>query len=265
MFQWKILTAATALVFAGAAAAQESEIDRGVENVDVDIESTPGDLDVDVSTEKPETVKALERADLDVDYDDDDDDVSILIGEDADNIVTGVGTMLQVGGGVQNFTRAARETTNPGGYWDVRGVLGTRSIIGAEAAYHGSAQDIDAVGLDEGAWLMSNGIEGALRLQAPIPAGDAALIQPYAFGGVGTQFYQLVNEGNNTSSVKDGDVVMDLPVGVGLAAGVGGATIDGRFTYRHTMGNELLGDDLYGTSDRALNNWSLGANLGFEF
>jgi hypothetical protein len=261
MFQMKLLglTAAAALTFAGAASAQESEMDRGVENVDVDIESTPGDLDVDVSTEKPETVKALE-ADIDTD-----DDVSILIGEDADNIVTGVGTMLQVGGGVQNFTRAARETTNPGGYWDVRGVLGTRSIIGAEAAYHGSAQDIDAVGLDEGAWLMSNGLEGALRLQAPIPAGDSALIQPYAFGGVGAQFYQLVNEGTNTSSVEDGDVVMDVPVGVGLAAGIGGATLDGRFTYRHTMGNELLGDDLYGTSDRALNNWSLGANLGFEF
>jgi hypothetical protein len=266
MFQWKMLglTAAAALTFAGGAFAQDdnssADLDRGVPNVDVDVQHSPGDVDVDVTTEKPETVKVIEDVDVDVDTN------PILIGEDAPNIVTGVGTMIQVGGGVQNFTRAARETTNPGGMWDARAVVGSRSILGAEAGYHGSAQDINAPGLDTGTWLMSNGLEAALRLQAPIPAGESALIEPYAFGGVGGQFYNLVNDnGNNTSSIKDGDVVMDVPVGVGLAAGFGGVTLDGRYTYRHTMGNELLGNDLYGTSSAALNNWSLGANLGFEF
>ncbi len=260
MFTFKMLglTAAAALTLAGGAFAQDdnssADLDRGVPNVDVDVQRTPGDVDVDVTTEKPEVVKVVE------------DTNPILIGEDAPNIVSGVGTMIQLGGGVQNFTRAARETTNPGGMWDLRAVLGSRSILAAEAGYHGSAQDINAPGLDTGTFLMSNGLEGALRLQAPIPAGETALILPYAFGGVGGQFYNLVNDnGNNTSSIEDGDVVMDLPVGVGLSAGFGGVTLDGRYTYRHTMGNELLGDDLYGTSSAALNNWSLGANLGFEF
>src|SRR5262245_66259238 len=75
------------------------------------------------------------------------------------------GESISLGGGVTNFLAdATRDATNVGGYWDVRATFGTRSYLGGEAAYMGAAQNVRALGLDNGAYLTQNGIEGALRV-----------------------------------------------------------------------------------------------------
>lgn len=183
--------------------------------------------------------------------------------------VTDFGAAVTVGGGVTNFTQSnLNDATSAGGYWDVRGSLGTRSIVGVEAAYHGNSRDIAAIGLRDETFLVGNGLEGALRLNAPLTFEQndvAVLVEPFAFGGIGWTRYNLFNEGTNTSSVLDQDDVFVLPVGVGIAGSVQGVMLDARFTYRPAFGNDLVGSATGAFDNDSLSDWSLGAHVGFEF
>lgn len=171
---------------------------------------------------------------------------------------TGYGAAVELGGGVMNFTgAAARGATSAGGTWDLRLAFGTRSILGLEAAYVGSAQNITAAGLDPNATLLGNGAETALRLNAPF-IYQASLIEPFAFGGVGWTRYNVVNDNFNTSIVREKDDVFTVPFGGGLAASVRGFIVDARFTYRVLYNNQLLGNT-------NLDNWAVTANIGSEF
>src|SRR4029077_444712 len=78
-----------------------------------------------------------------------------------------------VGGGFDDFTNNnLRSMTTGAGYWSARVVAGTRQIVGAEAAYIGDARNIDTLGLSSNARLISNGVEGAVRLNVPIVSQD---------------------------------------------------------------------------------------------
>src|SRR5882672_7019361 len=102
------------------------------------------------------------------------------------------GLALQLGGGVTGFTRkGARNDFNVGGYWDVRAVMGTDSIIGAEVAYVGSARDIQSTGVSNNAALVGNGAEAVARANLPLRLSNVQ-VTPYAFGGVGWTYYQIV-------------------------------------------------------------------------
>jgi hypothetical protein len=185
--------------------------------------------------------------------------------ESDDALYTPFGASVTVGGGVMNYTeRAPLAVTNPGGLWNARVALGTRSVVGLEAGYLGTAQDIDAAGLDSGAFLVSNGAEGALRINAPFTF-EQGMIAPYAVGGLGWQRFDLVNEGANTSSVEDVDNIMTVPMGVGISTVLSGFDLDARAMYHHTIGSELVGENVYSWDSNALNFWSLQAGLGFEF
>ncbi|MDP2343610.1 MAG: hypothetical protein Q8O67_21805 [Deltaproteobacteria bacterium] len=145
-----------------------------------------------------------------------------------------------------------------GGYWDARVGVGTRSVLGAEAAYVGSARDITAPGLNSDAVLVSNGLEGVARINLPIePANTGWLIEPFAFGGLGWSRFNISTDNANTSSIDDVNDVMTLPVGLGMALGYGGVTLDARATFRPAVGP--------GFEENSLNAWGLGAALGFEF
>lgn len=189
-------------------------------------------------------------------------------------LFTPLGAGMLVTGGYKNFVEpGVTDTLTPGGYWDIRGILGTRSFVGLEAAYHGSAQDVEAIGLQEQSYVVSNGVEGAIRLNAPItqamfPQANLqapVLFEPFAFGGVGWQRYTLVNEGENTSSVASDDDILTVPFGAGLAVSIAGLHLDGRVTYRHALYSGLLGSATSSFADTSLNSWSVGGGLGFEF
>ena len=183
-------------------------------------------------------------------------------------LVTPVGVYGQVGGGVGDFTQpGAAGSTNVGGNWDARLGIGTRSILGLEADYNGGARDISALGLSSSAFLMNNGIEGVARLNVPITVPNTkTLVEPYTFGGLGWQHYNLMNTGgSNTSDVSDTDDIMSVPLGVGLDLGFSGFTLDGRATYRQALFNDLLGSPTSSFDRTSLNSWELGAGLGFEF
>jgi len=171
-----------------------------------------------------------------------------------------MGAGFIVGGGFQDFSRdAARSVTDRGGFWSARLVLGTRHVVGMEAAYIGSAQGINALGLSTNAVLVSNGAEGVVRINIPLVRGPA-LFEPFVFGGAGWQRFHVANSSTASSDIANDDDILEVPYGGGLEFSYNGFMADARFTYRSTFFNDLLR-----TSGGNLDNWSAGGLVGFEF
>jgi len=180
-------------------------------------------------------------------------------------VLTPVGVYGFVGGGATNFTQpTVTGATGVGGYWDARLGIGSRSILGGEVAYEGGARDVTALGLNSSAYLINNGLEGLARLNVPITT-RVVLLEPYTFGGLGWQHYSLGNVSTNTSSVRDNDDIMTLPVGLGMQFGFSGFTLDARATYRHAFFSDLFGNSTSSWDAVSLNSWTAGGALGFEF
>lgn len=179
-----------------------------------------------------------------------------------EGIITGYGVGISVGGGFTNFTNnRVQDITELGGSWTARLTLGTRSPIAFEAAYVGTANDIASPGLDSSAMLLGSGVEGALRVN--LAAGYP--VTPFILAGVGWKRYTIVNDNFNTSDVRENDDVIEVPLAVGLAFHVQNFMMDARFDYRPTFNEDLVPglprDDL----TDGLENWTVGARVGFEF
>jgi len=175
-----------------------------------------------------------------------------------------MGVALEAGGGVEGFTdESMRTTTSDGGNWGVRATIGTKSLLGFEGAYIGSAQSIDALGLDNDAVLVGNGVQGALRLNAT----TGMELQPFVFAGVAWRHYQIAQADINTSDVQDSDDVLEVPMGVGLAYKVRGFIVDARGEYRLATENDLMPSlNPTDANDKAsMHRWGVNANVGVEF
>jgi hypothetical protein len=165
-----------------------------------------------------------------------------------------IGMSADIGGGFQTFLDSdATDFTKPGGTWTARFVFGTRSYLAGEAAYIGSAQAIDSIGIENHAMLLSNGLEGLVRMNASTGAW-----QPYAVAGVAWRRYSLQNTNVNTSSMLDSDDVAEIPVGLGLAYRTRGLIVDLRATYNNSFGQRLIPNASLSTLGATL-------KLGFEF
>lgn len=176
--------------------------------------------------------------------------------------VSKMGLAILAGGGVTDFTQGTtRDETHLGGTWDVRVVFSTRHWIGFEASYIGSASPIEGLGLSSNSKLVRNGIEGALRVQAPL-RHQCMLLEPYILGGVGWNAYRVTNVDTSTASVAtNSDNTLVLPFGVGFMVGYKGFVGDVRYTVRPTYQQTLLANQ----GANGLTNWDAGAMIGFEF
>ena len=132
-------------------------------------------------------------------------------------------------------------------------IVGTRSHIGAEAAYTGTAQNLDTLGVSDRATLMSNGLEAMARLNVLTGAW-----QPYAIAGYSWRHYRVANSAVNTSSVAESDNVSAIPVGVGLAWPFSHLVTDLRVTFQGAFGRELI-------PNANLSTVAANAKVGFEF
>ena len=173
-----------------------------------------------------------------------------------------IGLAILAGGGVTDFTQGStRSETGVGGFWVVRLAAATRRRVGFEASYIGGANEIRGLGLAGDSKLVRNGIEGALRLQAPLYLRNM-LLEPYVLGGVGWNTYRVTNLNSDTASVTTGgDNTVSLPLGAGFMIGYKGLLADLRYTIRPTYEQTLLA----GQGSQGLTNWDAGAMIGFEF
>ena len=175
-----------------------------------------------------------------------------------------MGWGFAIGGGVGDFVGdAARDFTGVAGGWQARLTWGTNYWLAVEASYFGTAQSIDAIGLDPDAILVSNGLQGALR-------GNFlrnTYVQPFVYVGAAWRRYDLTNEVINTSDVADSDDTFELPVGVGIAGYIYGFMADVRGEYRNSWGDDLVpaldfDDD---TIAGPLDSWNVSASIGASF
>ena len=176
-----------------------------------------------------------------------------------------VGFAFVVGGGYTDFTRTnARNLTHPGGGWDARIIGGTRTFIGFEAAYVGTANNLPSFG-GATSTLISNGVEGALRLNVPIVRGFS-LFEPYAFGGIGWANYRVTNNRPAfTDFSTNSDNVMTVPVGAGFAYIYKAFMLDIRGGWTGTYFNNLILTPSSSTTNNRLDHWQAGGNLGVAF
>lgn len=176
--------------------------------------------------------------------------------------VAPTGLALQLGGGVTGFTRqGARDDFGTGGYWDARAILGSRSFLGAELAYVGSAREAkQAAGQDSGA-LLGNGAEAVARVNLPLTAGSLQLT-PFVFGGVGWTYYSIVNRDTIPAGMKDGANALVIPFGAGASLTYNRFIVDARFTYRPVFDDDLVANGNGDNQD--LQNWAAGLMLGYQ-
>jgi hypothetical protein len=174
-----------------------------------------------------------------------------------------VGFSLSLGGGVAHFTNdQMRDTTGLGGTWALRAAVGTKTPFGVEASYIGSAQSIEALGIASDAMLVSNGLQGALRLNAAV----GAPVSPFLFGGAAWRRYSLANTAFNTSAISDRDDLFEIPVGLGIGGSFLGLGFDIRGELRYAFAEDMVpefeaGRATGGNAD--MHSWGVNATLGF--
>jgi hypothetical protein len=165
---------------------------------------------------------------------------------------------LMTGGGVgEYFGRGmAFGDIEPGAAWDARLVIGTSSVLAIEAGYQGSTNKIDITGST--AYLNSNGIDGALRLQLPFR------VQPYVFGGVGWNHMSVSSDPADpviAGRLRGSDEQLVFPAGGGLALYAGRhATVDLRGSYRLITRSDIQVD-----SPANFHQWIAQARVGYTF
>ena len=180
------------------------------------------------------------------------------------SMVERIGLSIAAGGGVEGFTNdSARRTTTDGGLWDVRATVGTRNFLAFEAHYIGSAQAIDALGLDRDAVLVSNGVQGNLRLNFR----RERPVQPFLFAGVAWRRYDITNAATNLSDIENQDDVLEMPMGLGVAYRWRGLMLDARGEFRATTDNDLMPTlRLSDLGERAaMHRYGVQASVGYEF
>ena len=175
-----------------------------------------------------------------------------------------IGVGVTLGGGAVGFWQEGTKAfVDTGGSWDVRATIGTRLPIAFEAAYVGTAQSVNALGLSTDAILLGSTAEGDIRIN--ILRGR---VQPYVFGGAGYTYYRITNTAISTSDLQRTDNVFEIPFGAGLSWRVGHALLlDIRGTGRWTFDDELFKVAAATTNagDSHLYNWMGTAHLGWEF
>jgi hypothetical protein len=136
---------------------------------------------------------------------------------------------------------------------------GIQRYLGLESSYIGSAQSIDALGLDTSAVLVGNGVQGAVRVNVLTTA-----FQPFIYGGAAWRHYNLTNENFNTSDVADSDDVLEVPAGVGISWVYRGVLLDARGEYRFAFEEDMV-PSLTRADTAGMDRWGVSANIGFSF
>lgn len=188
----------------------------------------------------------------------------VAAAQDETELMTGIGVAISVGGGVEDFTgEDMRDTSDPGGLWDIRAVVGTRSYLGFEAGYVGTAAAVDAPLGGETATLLGTTVEALARTNF-LP--DSA-IQPYAFLGAAWRRYDVQGEDFTTSDsgMADTDDLFQIPVGAGLGYRYSNIIADARFTFRLATGEDLVVQDEADDEFAAMHTWGVSGRVGYEF
>jgi len=179
----------------------------------------------------------------------------------------GIGTML--GGGVARFTSEEMRdvvSSDIGALWDVRVTVGSHIPLGIDLSYVGTIAEIDALTGAQTGKLLGTTVEAALRWNIlPRFAWN-----PYLFGGVGYQRYDIVDDdgtfGVAATGVASGDNSIEFPVGGGFAfRDESGVVLELRGTFRVNSDADMVLESPLSRSFVSMSAWSTSASLGYEW
>lgn len=173
--------------------------------------------------------------------------------------------VIQVGGGVSDFTEGLNDITDPGAAWDVRAVFAPKSPLGMEAAYFGSLNPLEGENVDgsQDAALMANGGEALLRANF---GGDRGDVQPYIAAGLGVVQHQIVNQDDMFDDIDSEQFGDSTDILVPAAAGVDlyladRVTLGARLGYKYYFEDEVVADE----DATNAQSWAATARLGAAF
>jgi hypothetical protein len=171
---------------------------------------------------------------------------------------------IQLGGGLSEFSRGQmRSEAGRGPYWDLRGVLGLRRLVSFEAALVGAAYPMASDRYGSGATLLRNGFEAGPRINIPVE-DKAGLILLYGSAGLGWSNYRVVG-GDMPGAMVSSDYAATLPLAAGITFGYQRFLVDVRLGYRLTFQDELLTSTASPGGESRLRDYSVGAQVGYEF
>lgn len=166
--------------------------------------------------------------------------------------------IITVGGGLEGQTGDLADALRPGPTWGAQVAVQPLSVMGIEGQYTGATSNVDTRisggnnnGLANGADVVRNGAAANVTLLAPTP-----VIQPYALGGVGIDWYDY----RGTAPVLRDDTAGRVPLGGGLKANLGQFVADARGTY-----NILFSDNLVQSNPGRGGLYDFSLNLGARF
>lgn len=186
--------------------------------------------------------------------------IPVGVGADRmDPVPTDIGITATLGGGVEHFVeQTPRNFADVGGSWNLRVAALSRFLLSPELAYVGSAQNMDAAGLDPSAYLLSNGGEANLRLNLL-----TGMVQPYVFGGIGFRHYSIQSTDTNLTALRDSDTIGVVPVGGGVMFRIEQFVVDARGTFRFAFEDQMMA--AAGDEDLGMSTWAAELRGGVEF
>lgn len=178
---------------------------------------------------------------------------------------TGIGVGVILGGGISGFTdQSVRNqlSSSVAGMWEGRIAFGTHIPLGVEVAYLGQAVNLRTLdGIGNGT-LLGTTVEGTLRINLM----PHFLFNPYVFGGVGWQHYDVndMRFATADTGIQSSEDIAEYPVGLGFAwRDPSGWTADLRGTFRAVPSSTLVRDPDGTTA--SLHWWEASAAVGYEF
>jgi hypothetical protein len=180
---------------------------------------------------------------------------------DSELSIAPAGLAVHLGGGVSRFVgKEAKDLFHTGGYWDLRAVWGSSSLLGAEASYRASTNNGKS-GLMGGAQLFGDSVEAAARLNLPIQL-DGLRLTPFASAGAGWSYYQVQDAPSSWPQDRRHASALVLPFGAGISGVIEHVVVDLRLTYRATPASQPF--TAAGGSEIPLQSWSAGLTVGYE-
>jgi hypothetical protein len=177
---------------------------------------------------------------------------------------SGIGVGVTLGGGISGFLDDSMHdiASDIGGLWGLRLAIGTHTPIGLELGYTGTAAELETRFGDDNGTLIGTAVEGVARWNM-LPHHT---VNPFIFGGVGWQHYDVVDEEFSTAAtgLQDSDDFLMFPVGAGISfRDPSGFIVDVRGTFRAAQDPDLLRE--IDGDNAEMHTWEASASVGFEY
>jgi hypothetical protein len=161
---------------------------------------------------------------------------------------------VAAGAGLSDFTGSLGSRTNAGPGWNVRAGYDLGRNVGFEVGYLGARNGIDDTSLPAAHSITTTGLNGDLKLTAPIEAGRVTL-KPYVFGGLGAAYFGVSGDVPGYQSNSN----VQVPLGVGGDAFLSqNVSVGARLGYFVNVANRIA-------DQGAGNLYNATANLGVHY